>query len=74
MPFSTWKSPAPVLPEDDSRYVRNARLELLLLSEEHGEADNGAINEQSADDAHNHSLNADLLGMSEYDGKCCMKC
>ena len=47
------------------------RLELLLLSEEHGEADDGAVDEQTADNAHDHSLNTNLLGVRQHYGKSC---
>ena len=47
------------------------RLELLLLSEEHGEADDGAVDEQTADNAHDHSLNTNLLGVCQHYGKSC---
>ena len=47
------------------------RLEFLLLSEEHSEADDGAVNEQTADDAHDHCLNADLLSVCQDYGKSC---
>jgi hypothetical protein len=47
------------------------QLELFLLSEEHGEADDGSVDEETADDAHNHSLDADLFGVSQYNGKSC---
>ena len=47
------------------------RLELLLLSEEHSEADDGAVNEQTANNAHDHRLNANLLGVCQHYGKSC---
>ena len=47
------------------------RLELLLLSEEHSETDDGAVNEQTADNAHDHCLKANLLGVCQHYGKSC---
>jgi hypothetical protein len=47
------------------------QLELFLLSEEHGEADNGSVDEETASDAHDHGLDADLLGVSQDNGKSC---
>jgi hypothetical protein len=46
-------------------------LELLLLSEEHGEADDGAVDEQTTNNAHDHRLNANLLGVCQHYGKSC---
>jgi len=46
-------------------------LELLLLPEEHGEADDGAVDEQAADDAHDHCLDANLLSVCQHYGKSC---
>lgn len=45
------------------------RLELFLLSEEHGEADDGSVDEQAADDAHDHGFDADLFGVGQHDGE-----
>jgi hypothetical protein len=47
------------------------RLELFLLSEEHGEADDGSVDEETASDAHDHGLDADLFGVSQHNGKGC---
>lgn len=40
-------------------------LELLLLSEEHGETYNGAVDEQAADDAHDHCFDTDHVGVGK---------
>jgi len=43
-----------------------AWLELLLLSEEHREAYDGPVDQQTADNAHSHSLGPDLVSVCEY--------
>jgi hypothetical protein len=47
------------------------QLELFLLPEEHSEADDGSVDEETASDAHDHGLDADLFGVSQHNGKSC---
>jgi hypothetical protein len=47
------------------------QLELFLFPEEHGEADDGSVDEETASDAHDHGLDADLFGVSQHNGKSC---
>jgi hypothetical protein len=47
------------------------RLELFLLPEEHGEADDGSVDEETSSDAHDHGLDADLFGVGQHNGKSC---
>lgn len=50
-----------------------ARLELLLFSEEHGETYDGAVDEQTADNAHDHCFDADLFRVRQDDWQSCEK-
>lgn len=50
-----------------------ARLELLLFSEEHGETYDGAVDEQTADNAHNHCLDANLFRVRQDYWQSCEK-
>lgn len=42
-------------------------LELFLLSEEQAEGYNGAVDEEAADNTHDHGRNLDLIAMCEDD-------
>jgi hypothetical protein len=42
-------------------------LEVLFLVEEHAEADDGAIDEETADDGHDHGLDCNETGVGEDD-------
>lgn len=39
--------------------------------EEHAEADDGPVDQQAADDGHDHGLDADEVGVREDDGQGC---
>lgn len=45
--------------------------ELFLFSEEHGEAYDRAVDEQTADNTHDHGLDPNLFGVRQYDWECC---
>lgn len=45
---------------------------LLLLSEEHAETDDGAVNQQSTDYTHRHSLDGNRFRVGENDRQCCI--
>lgn len=63
-----------MLPIDSSYMGSNCKwLELLLFSEEHGKAYDSAVNEQPADNAHDHGFDADLLRVRKYNGKSCTR-
>lgn len=44
-------------------------LKLLLLLEKHAKADYGSVDEQAAEDGHDHGFDADNVGVGEDDGK-----
>ncbi len=46
---------------------RRRRLELLLLLEEHGEADDGAVDQETADDRHEHGWDLNETRVCEDD-------
>jgi len=54
-------------------YRARAHLEFLLLVEEHAEADNGSVNQKTANYGHSHGLNCDEAGVREDNGKSCTR-
>lgn len=48
-------------------------LEVFLLLEEHRKANDCAVDEQAANDAHNHRFHPDQIAMCEDDGQCCRR-
>lgn len=46
-----------------------ATLEFLLLMEEHAEADDGSVDQQSTDYGHDHGFNLDETGVRENNGE-----
>lgn len=44
------------------------RLKLLLLSKEHAKANNRPVNQQSANNTHDHGLDSYLIAMGQDDG------
>lgn len=46
-----------------------SRSEILLLLEEHAEADDGSVDQQAAQYRHDHSLDLDEVGMRENHGQ-----
>ena len=50
--------------------LQRLRLEFLLLLEEHGEAHDGAVDQESTDDRHHHSADLDDLRVSENNREC----
>ena len=73
----TWKPRTPSTPRliVPCRWVglsqgwETPRLEFLVLLEEHAEADDGPVDQQSADYGHDHGLDADEVGVGEDDGQ-----
>ena len=47
-------------------------LKVLLLPEEHGKADDGAVDQQAANNGHDHGLSPDQLAMREHDRQRCV--
>lgn len=62
-------APCYLLPQLGGRSC--ADLELLFFSEEHGEADDGCVDEQTADYRHNHGWNLDQGAVGEDNGESC---
>ena len=47
-------------------------LKVLLLPEEHGKADDGAVDQQAPDNGHDQGRSPDQLAMREYDRQRCV--